>query len=98
MLVLANTVTTIVWNKRKEWLTMVVAMAGKPVGKREETRKRKGWLGPNESHAKVANSQTYTSDCKSQNMTHHYFISHVRIKLMEVIKMTNTGHFLNLRD
>ena len=34
MLMLPNTVTTIVWNKRKEWLTMVVAMAATPIGKR----------------------------------------------------------------
>ena len=46
----------------------------------------------------MANSQTYTSDCKSQNMTHHHSISHVRIKLMEVNKKTNRAHFLNLRN
>ena len=55
---LANTVTKTIWNKRKEWLTMVVAMAATHVGKREEKRKTKGWLGPNESQAKLANSQT----------------------------------------
>ena len=65
MLVLANTVTTIVWNKRKEWLTMVVAVAAILVGKREEKRKMKGWLDPNESHAKMVNSQTYPLDFKS---------------------------------
>ena len=65
MLVLANTVTTIVWNKRKEWLTMVVAVAAIPVGKRDEKRKMKGWWDPNESHAKMVNSQTYPSDFKS---------------------------------
>ena len=58
MLVLANTVTKTVWNNRNEWLTMVVEVAATPVGKREEKRKTKGWLGPNESHAKLANSQT----------------------------------------
>ena len=55
---LANTVTKTIWNKRKEWLTMVVEVAATPIGKREEKRKMKGWLGPNESHAKLANSQT----------------------------------------
>ena len=55
---IANTVTKTVLNKRKDWLTMVVEVAATPVGKREEKRKTKGWLGPNESHAKLANSQT----------------------------------------
>ena len=59
MLVLANAVTTtIIRNKRKEWLTMVVVVVATLVRKREEKRKMKGWLGPNESHAKLANSQT----------------------------------------
>ena len=93
ILVLANTVTTIVWNERKEWLTMVVVVVAIPVGKREEKRKMKGWLDPNESHAKMANSQTYPSDCKSQNMTYHHSISHIRIKLMEANKRTNRAHF-----
>ena len=55
---LANTVTKTIWNKRKEWLTIVVEVAATSIGKREEKRKTKGWLGPNESHAKLANSQT----------------------------------------
>ena len=58
MLVLANTVTKTIWNKRKEWLMMVVEVAATPVEKREEKRRTMGWLGPNESHAKLANSQT----------------------------------------
>ena len=98
MLVLANTVTKTVWNKRKEWLTMVVEVVATPIGKREEKRKTKGWLGPNESHAKLANSQIYTSNYKSQNMTHHYSVSHIRIKLTEFNKRANITHFLNLRD
>ena len=40
----------------------------------------------------------YTLDYKSQNMTHHYSVSHIRIKLTEVNKRTNVTHFLNLRD
>ena len=58
VLVLANTVTKTIWNNKNEWLMMVVEVAATPVGKREEKRKTMGWLGPNESHAKLANSQT----------------------------------------
>ena len=74
---------------------MVVAMAATPVGKdKRRGRQRVGWVPM--SHMLSWQIHRLTRR-KSQNMTHHYFISHVRIKLTEVIKRTNTTHFLNLR-
>ena len=60
-------------------------------------RRRVGWV-PMSHMLSWQIHKLYTSDYKSQNMTHHYSVSHIRIKLMEVNKRTNVTHFLNLRD